>query len=318
MTSKDDATLDSKVLGWLEEQGYSLEMRVAQVFKQVGFKVSQFETYVDPESNDLREIDVAASIDCHLDIIDVLITLFVECKYLRHPWVVFTSPRRSNPFTYFSRILRGKHNVREWKARESFQGRLLARILFSLGRQATTELGFFCIPRNAGYGMTETLRKDTRAKDNAYIAVTQVGKCIEAHDAVVEMSFQRTIEEYETRAYEGGFHRGDVPLFCSIAFPIVVVKGKLFECCLDANDTIAISEVNESIVLVSSKDRSGKPGLETSVSAVRIVTESHLGTLAKEAHEAATALLSRKAAIREVWEHACAGISPSEVNQIPF
>jgi len=316
MTGNDDATLGLRVLKWFEKQGYSLEMRVAQVFKQAGFEVSQFETYVDPESNDLREVDVAASIGCHLHVIDVLITLFVECKYSQHPWLIFTSPRRSDPFTYFSRILRGKHNVLEWKAQESFQGRLLAGILFSLGRQGTTELGFFRVPRNAGYGMTETLR-GPNAKDNAYIAMMQVSKCLEAHDVGIEMSYQRTIEEYEARAYESGFRRGDVPLFCSIAFPIVVVNGKLFECCLDANHEIAISEVNESVVLVSSKDRSGKSGLETSVSAVRIVTESHLGSIAKEAHEAATALLSHEAAIREVWEHACAGI-PGEVNQIPF
>jgi hypothetical protein len=310
---------DSKVLNWLKKQGYSLEMRVAQVFKEAGFEVSQFETYVDPESNDLREIDVVASIGRHLDTIDVRVTLFVECKYARKPWVIFTSPRRPVPFAYFSRILRGKRDIHEWKTQESLQGRLLARILLSLGRQTITRFSFFHVPQNAGYGMTETLREDTRAKDNAYIAIMQVTKCLEAHDAEIEMSFQRAVEEYETRVYERGLGRSDLSVFCSIAFPVVVVKGKLFECCLDANNEPAISEVNESIVIVSSKDRSRGPGFETCVSAIRVVSETHLESLAKQSYEAAVALLSQEEAIREVWEHTRPRVfGEAEMDEIPF
>ena len=38
--SKED--LSTKVKNWVEEQGYSLEMRVAKKFRDANFKVSQF------------------------------------------------------------------------------------------------------------------------------------------------------------------------------------------------------------------------------------------------------------------------------------
>lgn len=147
MPDNDSESLESKVLDWLKKQGYSLEMRVAQTFKQVGFEVSHFENYLDPESNDLREIDVVASIKHQVGEIDISARLFVECKYLRKPWVIFISPRRFNPFSYFSRIPSANYNVHEWKTQDSVQGRLLARILLSLGRE-NTQVRILCHAAN--------------------------------------------------------------------------------------------------------------------------------------------------------------------------
>jgi hypothetical protein len=41
MSDGGSAALLANVLKWLEGQGYSLEMRVAQTFEQAGFEVSQ-------------------------------------------------------------------------------------------------------------------------------------------------------------------------------------------------------------------------------------------------------------------------------------
>jgi hypothetical protein len=311
-------TLNSKLLRWLEKEGYSLEMRVAQMFRQAGFDVSQFETYVDPESDDLREIDVVASISRQVgDSVVVFVTFFIECKYLSKPWVVFVSPRRLSPFFYFSRILEDNYNVLEWKAQASLQGRLLAQMLSSLGRKRISSFTLFAVPQSAGCGLREALG---HGKDHAYEAIMQVSKSVEAHDIRVEMDFERAVQGYEERLYESGFGRGAFRLSCSIAFPIIVGKGKLFECCLDLSNEMVVSEAGDSVVLVSSKSHSEESLVSpSSTSVVRIVTEDRLHSFAEEAFQAANSLLSQESAIREWWEYEHRKIlGRTEVEEIPF
>jgi hypothetical protein len=45
---------------WLSEQGFPLEMKVAEAFRS-HFSVRQAQYYTDPESGKLREVDVVAS-----------------------------------------------------------------------------------------------------------------------------------------------------------------------------------------------------------------------------------------------------------------
>jgi hypothetical protein len=189
--------LDSKVLSWLEKEGYSLEMRVAQTFQEAGFAVSQFEAYLDPELNALREVDVVASISRQVgERIVVLVAFFVECKYHRSkPWVVFVSPKRLSPLYCFSRILRDNYDLRTWRSHPSLQGRLLARILSSSDRKRISSLAPFAAPLSAGYGVREAFS----TKDHAYEAIMQVSKCVDAHDIRVEMDFERAVERYEER-----------------------------------------------------------------------------------------------------------------------
>lgn len=320
MAETGSERLDSKILDWLQKQGYSLEMRVAQVFREAGFEVSQFESYVDPNSGDLREIDVVASLDRQIEGVEVSVALFVECKYCRtKPWLILASPRRFHAFSYFSRILRGSFDVREWRARETLQARLLARVLISLGRIKTSEFDFFSMPLHAGYGIVEAFKDRQRAKDNAYTAVMQASSCVEAHDLRNEMSSRRVVQEYKDRVYEGAGETGEFSLFCSIAFPVVVMEGRLFECHLDEHHCIAISERNSGTVLLSSRNRGGPAESRPYDSVVRVVTEGYLGSLANQAHQGASALLSQGAAIREVWEHERPRV-PRETDEgdIPF
>jgi len=318
MQNNDSGPPDSKVLNWLKKHGYFLEMRVAQILKQTGFEVSHFENYIDPESNDLREIDIVASIKHQTDEFSVSAVLFIECKYLRHPWVIFTSPRHSSPYAYFSRILNENYTVHKWKDYESIQGRLLAKVLRSLGRENTTRFDFFTMPSNVGYAITESLRGNPRANDNAFIATMQVSKCIEAHDIEMEANFQRTTEEYQEHLYGLTTGRDKLSLFCSIAFPIIVAQGKLFECCLNSNNEIAIVETNESLVLVSNKNRSEKSKAGPCTSSVKVVTESYVQSFAKEAYRAATALLSQEEAIKELWEYERSKVLGETRDEIPF
>lgn len=79
----------SKVSQWLEEQGFTLEMRAADAFRAAGFDVRQSSHYIDPESGKGREIDVIASDPDLLGIIEI--TFIVECKSSKKPWVLLCS-----------------------------------------------------------------------------------------------------------------------------------------------------------------------------------------------------------------------------------
>lgn len=168
----------SKVLNWLKKQGYSLEMRVAQAFKQARFDVSQSQAYHDPGSDELREIGVVASMNRRIGMRDVWVSLFRECKFLSKPWVIFTSPRHVEPLSHFARMLSGHYDIHEWRSYESLQGRLLARVLSSIGRRRMLDFAFFSVPESLGYNMTEALRERSRARDNAYQAIMQLSSCL--------------------------------------------------------------------------------------------------------------------------------------------
>lgn len=80
----------SKVSEWLNEQGFTLEMRTASAFRAAGFEVRQSSYYIDRESGKGREIDVVAWDPDHLGIIEI--TFVVECKSSKKPWVLLCSP----------------------------------------------------------------------------------------------------------------------------------------------------------------------------------------------------------------------------------
>ena len=79
-----------KVRGWLEEQGFTLEMRTASAFRAAGFEVRQSSHYIDPETGKGREIDVVARDPDFIGVIDI--TFIVECKTTKKPWVLLCSP----------------------------------------------------------------------------------------------------------------------------------------------------------------------------------------------------------------------------------
>jgi hypothetical protein len=302
MPDSGSTTLHSRVQRWVEGQGYPLEMRVAQTFEQAGFEVSQSQKYLDPGTDELREIDVVASLNRQYDAITIATTLFIECKYSEdEPWVVFTSSRHLDPLSYFSRILRDKYNVYEWQSEKSLQGRLTAKILASLPRDNPNfDFDFFRVPPNVGYSVVQALGKPG-AKDNAYIATMQANSCVEANDFEVERGYQESIQDYERRVEL--IRKSKFSVYCNIGFPIVVLQGHLFECHLDSKNEIAVSEISEGIVILGSKDRGEELRARPSTSAVRIVTETSLQSVAQKAYQAADLLLAQEQAVRELYEY---------------
>src|SRR5260370_33584405 len=93
MAGEPAEELPDKILDWLRGEGYPLEMRVASVFRSLGFRVDQGTYYQDPQSSDLREIDLVVSIqDDRTTGILMRVNYVIECKSSRTaPWVLFTS-----------------------------------------------------------------------------------------------------------------------------------------------------------------------------------------------------------------------------------
>lgn len=78
-----------KVKESLEKQGFLLEMKAADVFRQTGFEVRQCSQYLDPDSGKSREIDVLARDPDFLGIVDIQFA--IECKASKKPWVLLCS-----------------------------------------------------------------------------------------------------------------------------------------------------------------------------------------------------------------------------------
>ena len=85
-------TIEKKILSWLEEQGYPLEMEVASIAKEMDFDVSQSDYYIDPESDEGREIDLVVSKDNFAGKFNRSYNLLIECKSSKKqkPWLVFS------------------------------------------------------------------------------------------------------------------------------------------------------------------------------------------------------------------------------------
>ena len=96
------------------------------------------------------------------------------------------------------------------------------------------------------------------------------------------------------------------------------MKGKLFECYLNPNNEIAISEVDNGVVLVSNKDIGEESRTKPCTSVIRVITESHAETLAAEAYQAATMLLSQELAIQDLREYEFHKLEKTEIEETPF
>jgi hypothetical protein len=156
----------------------------------------------------------------------------------------------------------------------------------------------FILPQNIGYGLTETLRDDQKAKDNAFIAFMQITKCLEANNLVNQQSYISSTEitDLETRSITRSFS-----LYCSIALPLIVVKGTVYECVLDKDARMSVAKTDNVILAMTNKDSFGKKD-RINRNMIRLLTEDKLEDYTKEAYKAFSFLLSQEEAIKEVYD----------------
>lgn len=302
MKTSSQNTIEVEVLDWLKSEGYLQEMRIAQVFKHAGFETSHFGHFIDPESGDVREIDIIATVRKSIKNLNLAIQFYVECKFLPEPWIIFTSKSSPDPIKYFRRLLSVDINIRDWQSQKHFQARCLSKIIQQLSTNEIRSIPFFIMPQMMGYQITSKRKKGNA--DNAYKALMQISKCIEAHDIEDERSYQATINEYEqeTHYLSGGDILESKPqglsLFCSIAFPLVVTNGAFFECSLDDNGEIHLITSQESVISFGTKSHSNFP---TRISnPIKIVSEEVIHQFARDAYDAAQLLLSSQIAFEEI------------------
>jgi len=228
---------------WLETQGQALEMRVAKIFQENGFSVSQFENIVDQESQSVRQVDVVASLSKEMEGCLLTARLIIECKYTKsRPWILLLTPQKFERTAFFSRILQG-NNPKDWKNSITLQARLISRILLSLNK---TELSRFSI-EPTGYSIVEAnfrknignelpdqdemtgKRRDNKPKEIAFEAIVQVSKSVEAHDVDNEEKYKTIAFTFEHRNDTEVNIGNELSLYLSIAMPVIVINGRLFE-----------------------------------------------------------------------------------------
>jgi hypothetical protein len=95
--SDEQEKIGNRIEEWLRQQGYPLEMRVADAFHQAGFHVFQGHSYEDPATKTPREIDVQATHGLEFKVargkkIALTFEFSVECKSTSDkPWVAFAA-----------------------------------------------------------------------------------------------------------------------------------------------------------------------------------------------------------------------------------
>lgn len=307
-----------KIKEWVEKQGYSLEMRVARKFKDFGFQVSQFEHFVDQESNSVRPVDVVATLSKEFENAVLNFKLFIECKYAKlKPWVILVTPQKFDKNIFFSRVLDNQRSF-DWKNLPTLQGRLVAILLQVLGKKQKGEL--FSIT-NIGYIVREvnlTEKQDPNHKDIAYEATVQVSKSVEAQDLENENFYQESVASVEADDSEFKTSEPKLHLLLSIVIPIVVINGQLFESRLGDNNEPEIREVGHGYILVPRRRKENAPRNHVSLSTVTIVTEQSLDKYIEEFKASIDDVLNQDDAIRELVNHECSQLTKLSASDIDF
>src|SRR5688500_7975613 len=84
---------EKEITDWLLTTGFPLEMEVATILRKRGLSVFQADYYLDPKSNEYREIDVVAIKDHFVEPQEghlLRFEILCECKTSRDkPWLFF-------------------------------------------------------------------------------------------------------------------------------------------------------------------------------------------------------------------------------------
>jgi hypothetical protein len=237
-----------KLSQWLEKQGFSLEMRAAAAFRQAGFKVRQSAHYHDRGEGKDREIDVVASQESELR--QPAVHFAVECKSSDKPWVVLVSDD----------TLSGVERARCWGVL-THEG---LDTVSTLSPEDLAQLPWYSTTDECGYGFRKAFAGD---RDDGFAASAAV--CKAAQYLVLPM-------QMDARA---------LPAY-AISFPIIVVDSPLFECRLNADGKLQLSQVTQSEYLFEDH-----LAFDAWVR-IRVVHIQSLPDFAREAFDVATKLRS--------------------------
>jgi len=215
---EEDVNFSSKVVDWLNSQGYPLEMSVASAFKQHGFYTRISDFYDDFETSSPREIDVTAQLSFNTkDKTWFQVSCHIECKSTRDkPWLLFISDVTGDELgSLFEYVISSKAYT------------LFLAQKSGLGKNIESKLNIDYLPifsaKKIGYGVAQ------------------------AFSSGQDVPFKATMSAIKSAVSR--VHKFSGENSNSIAFPVIVTEGKLFECYLEPNGQIRINETNSGLLL---------------------------------------------------------------------
>lgn len=235
------------VEAWLASTGYPVESSVARILAEAGFEVDQGRLYRDPDTGTRREIDVAARTRSPYDQEPRYVRLVVECKHLEKPWVILSRERDVTSVDVLSWM------VATERARELLVGRAEEAI-----RRA----------HPGGTGIPEWLTTNS-PHGSAIVAPPRSDRDPESrrkgpHDALSQVLAGAVGIVAEN------------PGALVVAWPLVVVRGSLYQANLDDAGRLRAEPIDRQRVVWGGV--TGEPIV------VDVVRERALLSYAKEAH----------------------------------
>jgi hypothetical protein len=203
-----DIELIDKIDKWLDKSGYPLEMFVADsIRKSSSLSVRQSWHYIDPESNNSREIDIVATASNPEG--DSEVNFIFECKGTSKPWIIFSSEDTTAGFDRMTSYALTSNEARSVINRKLFdfkQGE-------SQFKEHAERLKWFLKDERTGYSIAQAF------EGNADIPYVGMMSSVKASIWLLSNSLWQNVE-----------HRKFV-----VNFPVVVTNSPLFECYLDKN-----------------------------------------------------------------------------------
>lgn len=241
-------TIEDKILGWLNKNGYPLEMRIARDLIINEFDVTQSHFYKDFETNEPREIDVIGRLYDHVEsksyvaIAELETFVEVECKSTSKPWVVFRE---------------SKSELRTWNIEQALCNEAGKKLLLRSAKYVNSTI-LVQSGSIAGHGVAQAFGG---GEDTPYKAVMSALKAAEAK--------ARDSLALESKNKENNKNT-DMSL-SNIVIAAVAISSPLFECRINDNGEMELKRVENS-ALVFRYPR-GRSDFGTGT-IVHIVTES--------------------------------------------
>ena len=196
--------LIKSILKWINDQGYPLEMEVAAAFQSNNFNVSSSDMYQDIHTGKYREIDVTALRWSDFERSQVVQVCWrVECKSSKDkPWIMFISSSPPDPFYPLSSLctVNFRPKLIDIYNQPEFANRIRRLEILT--------------PNLVSHGITEAF------KDGADIPYTAVISAVKASiDRIKQVEEISKIKKVKGPS-----------VFWGVAFPTVVIDGRLFAC----------------------------------------------------------------------------------------
>jgi hypothetical protein len=209
--------MEQKIREWLDKGGYPFEMEVTRLIKKAGFKVAQSEFYLDEETNTYRETDIVAYEMFSDGPNQTIICFVIECKVSQDkPWVLFTE--KSYLSTEIAIQRRASSNIAK--------GILTKLSLVSEIRELST----LKLPDRSAYSVAAAFQSDSKAPDRAYKALMSV---LSATSGIV-------------KKIEKAARSDTIYIY---AFPLIVLKGQLFEAYLNEGGDMQVANINSGVLV---------------------------------------------------------------------